>query len=511
MDSMKAWTRRLEWPWIAAAVGLATIAAMFASGGDPLLTSSPILLALVGLALARMPLRWSAAGFVFLLLALEISSDAGGIWASPLVHLGDLLGEGFSNLTRSPLTGFEVVALLFLILATWRHATRDSLDGLAVPTAGIMRSCIVLVLVGCAYAMVLGMLNGYGLGLWKARYLVHPILFFAVFQTCFQQPEDFRVLGPVVVAAASIKALIAAWVQLVAAPALTGGRLAYATNHGDSILFAMAVLVLVLPALETWSRRAIVRAVLFLPLPLWGMLLNNRRLVWAILALAMVVIFFATSWRPWKRRMVWYGLTMAPVLLFYVAIGWSNVNKGGIFTPIAKIRTLLDSKVDDSTLWRDREAWNIAASLQARSPMGIGLGGEYQEFVFNDDIAGFYPDYKGWPHNTVLGLLLLLGIPGFIVVWLPTLITLFLAFRAELFSTASFHRTASLIVIGAIVATLALAWGDTGAHFIQYKLALGLAMALASKLAVATGAWPAPSDRNGHRSRRRQQETWTRP
>jgi len=503
-------TRRLVLPGLAAAVGLATIAAMFASGGDPILTVAPVLLVLGGLALARIPLRWSAAGFVFMLLALDISTDAGGIWSSPLAPLGDLLGGGFSGLTRTPFAGFEVVALLLFILATWRHATRDKIDGTAVPTAGVMRTCLVFVVMGCVYAMALGATNGYGLALWKARYLLHPLLFFALFQTCFQQPEDFRSLGTAVVAAAIIKALMAAWVQIVAAPALTGGRLAYATNHGDSLLFAMAVLVLVLPALVTWTRRSILRAIIFLPLPLWGMLLNNRRLVWAILALAIIVIFLATSWRPWKRRVLRYGLTMAPVLLLYGAVGWKNVNIGGIFTPIAKIRTMLDSKVDNSTLWRDREAWNIAATLQARSPLGIGLGGEYQEFVFNDDIAGFYPDYRGWPHNTVLGLLLLLGIPGFVIVWLPNLITLFLAFRAELFATTPVQRTAALVAIGAVVAVLALAWGDTGAHFIQYKLAAGLAMALASKLAVATGAWPAPGARDGREARRGPQVTWTR-
>jgi hypothetical protein len=47
-----------------------------------------------------------------------------------------------------------------------------------------------------------------------------------------------------------------------------------------------------------------------------------------------------------------------------------------------------------------------------------------------------------------------------------------------------------LACVGAAVACLVLAWGDTGAHYPQYKIFVALGVAVSSRLVVATGAWP---------------------
>ena len=52
--------------------------------------------------------------------------------------------------------------------------------------------------------------------------------------------RDYRILGGIVLAAACIKALQALWVVDVVQPPIdaTTGKLAFATTHGDSMLFA---------------------------------------------------------------------------------------------------------------------------------------------------------------------------------------------------------------------------------------------------------------------------------
>jgi len=483
--------RDAKWVLVVGATGILVVAGLGLSGGEPVAAVAPPLLVGFLFALTRLPLRWTATTLVFLLLSLEISSDAHGLWASPFVHFGDLLGAGFAQLTHVSVSGFEVLLFLLMGIAAIRRAGDSSIDGSgAVQTASIMRDCVLLVLAASGATIGLSIVNGHGPAIWKARYLLHVPVFFLFFQTAFQRPSDFKPIGVAVVLAAQIKALLAAYIQLFAAPALTGGRLACATNHGDSILFALAVLLLILPVLELWTRRAAVRALLLLPLPLWGMLLNGRRLVWAILAMSCLIVFLVTGWRPWKRKILRTALLIAPILLLYVGLGWNNARSGGVFTPIAKLRTMLDSKVDRSTLWREKETWNIAVSIRESPIIGVGLGGEYTEYMFNDDISDLYPDYRGWPHNTVLGMLLLTGLPGFFLLWLPYLVTVFLAIRAERFAVTPEQRMGATMCIVGVVACLAVAWGDTGAHFIQFKLAAAISMALASKLAVETGAWP---------------------
>lgn len=482
-------------------LAVVSVAGMLVSGGNPVVTAAPPLLVALLLVVARLPLRLAIGILVCLLLAAEVRTDAAGIWSSPFVIVGDILGYGLVDLTRMPFAGFEIITVALLGIAAMKRMTKGAAPpDQAKHTAVVMRDCVLLYLAGYFFSVAASLAHRHGVPLWKSRYLLHVPFFFLLFQVGLRGPSDFGVLAKGVVVAAHVKAVLAVVVQTWIAPALTGGRLACATNHGDSVLFALAVLIVALPLLEQPTKRAVLRAVLLLPLPLWGMVLNGRRLVWAILAMSFAAIFLATSWRPWKRRLVRSALVAAPIIGTYVIVGWNSPGTaGGIFLPIAEIRTMLDSSVDHSTLWREREDWNIAMSIRAASPLGVGLGGEYVEYMFNDDISAIYADYRAWPHNTILGLLLLAGVPGFIGLWSPFLITVFLALRAERRARSTQDRIMAYLCISAVVACLAMAWGDTGLHHLQVKLAAAIAMALSGKLAVATGAWPAARTKHDER------------
>jgi O-antigen ligase len=478
-----------------AVVALATFAGLVAGEGNVAFTLAPILLTTVLFLLVKLPLRWSATVLGFLLAALELKSDAEGIWATPLVHLGELLYFGLGQITRVNMAGFEVLVVFICGVALWR--ARSGRSAVHMPVPSITRDVLVLYVGGVLMAEALSLAKGLGPVPWKVRYLLHGPLFFLLFQNAYRHPADFRPLAVAIVAAAHVKALLAAWVQLVVAPTLTGGKLATATNHGDSVLFAMAVLVVIVPALEKLNRRTVLRAVFLLILPVWGIVLNDRRLAWAMLAMSLFAIFCISPWRPWKRKLVRGLLIGAPIVAAYVWVGW-NHSSSGLFAPVAKIKSMIDSK-NPSTYWRDVETWNIAMSIQ-RSPItGVGLGGEYVEHMFNDDISSIYPDYRAWPHNTILGLLLLTGVFGFWAIWLLYPFVVFLAVRSYRRASTPADRSAALLCVAAIVCCCAQAWGDTGAHFKQYNMALGAALALAGKLAISTGAWrnrvvPPPAD-----------------
>ncbi len=466
-------------------IGVSTAAGLVAGAGSVITTLLPILLVSFIYLLWKIPLKWSATSLAFLLLALEVRTDAGGVWASPLLPLGELLYFGLGDFLRVNVAGFELLVLL--LLSMFVAKSRGPALGPRVPAPSATRDVLVVYLAGVVFSVVISLSNGFGLVPWKARYLLHGPAFYLLFQAAYREPADFRALGAAVMAAAHAKALLAAWVQLVAAPALTGGRLQYATNHGDSILFALALVIVVIPALEAPSRKRVGRAILLSLIPAWGIVLNDRRTAWAMLAMSAMAIFLISPWRPWKRKLVRAVLIGAPILAAYTWIGWTHASSG-LFTPVAKIRSMLDSQ-DPSTYWRDVETWNIAKTMSDSSILGVGLGGEYIEHMFNDNIADGYADYRGWPHNTILGLLLYMGPFAFISVWLLYLLVVFLAVRGYRHASTSDERSAALICVAAIVCCTAMAWGDTGAHFKQYNIALGAALALAGQLAVSTGGW----------------------
>jgi O-antigen ligase len=285
------------------------------------------------------------------------------------------------------------------------------------------------------------------------------------------------------------RAVLAIIVQRIGI-AETGGKWAVATSHGDSILFATAVFLLVAELTERADRKRLLRAAILLPILLVGMVENGRRLVWVMVLMMLLVTYLVSPMKGWKRRFTRGALVLVPGLALYLGAGWTS--EARIFEPVKTLRGVTDTSYDHSAYWREVENWNIAMSLRDRPLLGQGLGGSYTEHMANDDISGLYREYREWPHNTVLGQLLLLGLFGFTAVWALFAGGLYLAFRSFRSAVRPEDRVAALGCAGALIACHMMGYGDTGAHYTQYKIIAALALAVAGKLAVSTGAWPRP-------------------
>lgn len=471
-------------------VALATVAAVLAGGG-PLFAIVPAALAAAAYGLVKAPLRWSASALLVLMLAVDDTNETSGQWRTPFAVLGDLVHNRLDLVTGVPglsVTGMEALVLLLLLVSLHRRMTGAGVDAPnRVPAPDVMAGLLLASVAAVAFAVANGMLHGQAPAPWKIRNLLHPVLLFLLFDRAFRGPIDHALLGRIVVFSALARAVVALIVQRIAV-AETGGRFLTATSHGDSVLFAAGAYLLIADLLERGDGRRLLRAALLLPVLLVAMHQNGRRLVWVMLALMGGVTYLMAPMRGWKRLLTRTALVAFPVIALYVGLGWNR--EGRIFGPVRTLRGVVDTSYDHSAYWREVENWNIAVSMRERTLLGLGLGGRYTEHMFNDDISSEYPEYREWPHNTVLGLLLLLGPFGFAAVWSPFAAALFFAFRAHRVASEKAHRVAAMACVGSVVACHVLAYGDTGAHYPQYKVFIALALAMAGKLAVATGAWP---------------------
>jgi hypothetical protein len=472
------------------AVGAATVAAAVAVP-VPGFAAVPVLLAGLLYATARLPLRLSAAALLFLVLALEVSTDAAGLWCTPLARLGDLLQDNLERSAGLPgvaLSGLELAAMWLLGVAALRRRNARDHAG-AVRTPGVVVGLMALYVAGVVWAEAIGIAKGAPVAIWKAHQLLQLPLLAVLFQVAFRGPRDHSLVAGVVIAAAAVKALLAVWVQRVVAPELTGGKLAFATSHGDSVLFAVAAVILLGAIVDGRGPRRLVVLAPLLLLVVVGIKENERRTAWVMLAMAAAFAYAVGAPRPWKRAVTRAAVIAVPLLALYLAVGWDR--EGGIFAPIRAFRTLSDT-TDSSTRWREIENWNIAMSMREAPVLGIGLGGVYTEYVKGDDISALFTEFRAWPHNSVLGLLLFAGPLGFVAIWALPALVVFLAVRSHRAARRADDRTAALACVATVIACAVLAFGDTGTHFVQYRLLLALAVAISGKLAVATGAWPAP-------------------
>jgi O-antigen ligase len=485
-------------------VGL-TVVCVLAGDGDVFLALTPALVLGALFAAWRVPLRWPLLVTTFLALTLENPSDAPacGQWKSPFYEIGAALLVHLNVTVRSKVlifSGLDVILACLLVVAAARYLKGSRIDGPeSAESMGPIGRFAALSLAGVTWMWVYGMARGDAdvpSSLWQVQRVAYlPIVVF-LFQRGFRRPGDAAALGKVIVSAACLKALVAVYVRATVAPPPGELFLQYATSHADSMLFAVAFCAVIALLIHRPGKRALLVAVV-LPLLLAGMVANGRRLVWVELAAGVAAVLALTPWSTAKRTAVRAAIASSPLLLAYAVAGWSSSSV--LFQPVHVLRSVVDSKADPSTLWRDLENYDLFYTLRHNPVLGTGYGHGYVEIVWLPDVSSAYALYRFLPHNSILGLWAYGGLIGFTALWTMLVVGLFLAARAYRHAATVDDRTIALTAVAIVVVYLVYCYGDLGLGTWTSVFMVGPAFAIASKLAVTTGGWP---------SRARRQSQW---
>lgn len=489
-------------PLVAGAVaglGLLIFAWVVFANGDLVLTLLPFGLAAVAIAAAVVPLRYPVLVLGFLALTLENPTElpADGLWKSPLYTVGALM-LAHINLTipiKALIFSGLDVALVFLIgvyvvrrIAGLRTDIRSQ-----VPVAAPLRAAAILCIVTIAGLWMYGMAReapDFGNSLWQIFRLIYLPVVFLLFCAALRGPADARALGTAFLIAALLRASLAVYIRSLFPDT---EKVTFATVHADSMLFAGAFLLVLIILFERPRLRSVLLALFTLPILSLGMIANNRRLVWVEMGTGVLVLYLLTPFTRLKRRIAQMVTLSVPIVLVYVAAGWSS--SSAAFAPVRTLRSVVDAQADQSTLWRDLENYNIYMTFKANPVLGTGLGHGYNEVIKLPSISGAYALYRFAPHNSILGLFAYAGAVGFLGLWLIIPLGIFFAVRSYRLATASRDRIIALTVVGVLLVYELHCYGDMGLGTWTSVFLVAPALALAGKLAVATGAWPARTAR----------------
>ena len=450
------------------------------------------------------PLRVPLMVVMFVGLAVDRPGDAEGRWASPFVTIGGLLFQNLNKVVSIEALKFSGVFVLLTCLLMVRGyrvlcgRVRDSTDSRQAAAPVIWG--IVIAGLTIAFHILAGWLRGGDLQMAKIQVQAYLQLLAAayLFGVSLRGPRDYRIAGKVIVAAACIKAGMAVWVRLTLPTAFPNSygvmaEMEYATSHGDSLLFACAIVVLIGPLLYRPRARQLRWVLLMLPLIVAGLFANDRRIAWVQIALGLAVLVGMNLRHAMTRRLVRTGVWMSPVILAYVLAGWWLPSR--VFGPVHFVRDLVvdtrtDGSVDRSTLYRDAENYNLVYTFRPNPLLGTGFGHPFATAAHLDDVSGTFKEFAYLPHNSMLGLWAFTGAAGFIGILTPIVIALFLAARAHartIEPTDALAAAASMACIGAYVLHM---WGDIGFTEAHTIFLVGLAVAVAGQIAADTGAWP---------------------
>jgi hypothetical protein len=413
---------------------------------------------------------------VFCVLTAELPQNYEGHWSTPWRYIADAL---FAPIPILRLWWLDGIIIALLVAARFQPgATR----GRARPAVAAITVSIGTLFLWALYGALRGgsMLD--------ARLQLH--VFVLTFVTAFTQmnllrkPEHFRMLGATIVYAALFRFGMM-FVFYLAVMRSLKERMEEVTDHGDSILFVTCIIIVVASALH--RRKGLARAAFISLLMLWCMQINGRRLAWLGLVGSAATAYAMLGSSPIRRKVHRYALYSTPIIALYVAVGWSRPT--GVFKPIASLRSVSDP-TNPSTQSRLLEDMGLIVTLQTQPLLGTGFGHKYIEISDAFAVGKAFPQYRYVPHNSVLGLVAFTGAFGFSAIWMVFPVTAYLAARSYRFGRTPLEKTIAMCSVCEVLIHVNQMWGDIGISANQGIVIVSGAIAAASRLSVATGAWP---------------------
>ncbi|HZX95207.1 MAG TPA: O-antigen ligase family protein [Myxococcales bacterium] len=479
-----------------ALITLGTVAVAIVANGNVGAALAPVLLIAFLYALWKIPLRYSVFLLIFCGLTLENPYEgfSHGVWQSPLAPLGAALLGNLNRLTgiqAMNFTGIDLLVPFLLLVAAFRRVTHSTIDGKGhVETARPMRVFALISLLASFGLWGWGLAHGgdFSQSLWQVHQILVLPVFFFLCDVSLRGPRDHAALAKIIVAAGLVRGLTAVYLRFNVKPPPPYVHYPYATTHADSMLFAAAFAVVLAIFVERTTRRNLLLLALTVPVLFAAMWANTRRLVWVEVGGVAIADYLFCRRRPLVRALTRAVVLGLPLILVYMVAGWSS--SSGIFAPVQTVRSMIDPTSDSSTEYREIENLNLIFTLGSHPLLGPGFGHEYLEAVPLPDISETFHAYRYHPHNALLGLWAFTGMIGFSGLWVMLVVAVFLAARAHRRAKSPAERAAALSCIAAVIIYTNQVFGDIGLVSWTGVFLVAPAMAVAGKLAVATGAWP---------------------
>jgi len=229
-----------------------------------------------------------------------------------------------------------------------------------------------------------------------------------------------------------------------------------------------------------------------------GIVANTRRLAWVEVGIGLLTLSFASRWTRLKRRLARVVLLGSPFILAYAVAGWDS--QGAVFRPVQILQSVVDSKADPSTEWRDWENYDLFFTIRQTPILGTGYGHGFIEHVKLRDVSRAYALYRFIPHNSILGIWAYGGLVGFTALWAMLVVGGYLGARSRRFAQTPDERTAAVAVPAVLAIYLAHCYGDMGLGTWTAIFIVAPTLAITAKLAVTTGAWPTARSRAAART-----------
>lgn len=467
-------------------LALASGLALGISKGNVGLALAPMLGVVALWALWTVPMKYPLLGLLLLAVTIDDPSDRPyvGYWTSPLFPLGKIFYKNVALLTgfEFALIGLGVIMVLRRVIGAGRGAALDPVAGQAPK---VLRVTLALSGLSLLALIALGIGTGgeFREALWQFRMLLMLPLAGTLVMHALDFPRDLKPILAILVIGSLVKALLGIFFYYAIASPM-GVEVAHTTGHADTMIFVVATTVSVLLVWERPLWRHLVYFLLWMPFVGMALKLNDRRVAYVDILMALVAVFFLSPMHRFKRFFVRAMVVLSPVVILYVGAGW-NSRGSAVFAPVIKLRSIVappeDSEEESSNVERDIENYNILKSWERSMLVGVGFGHAFTEFVPSNDFR--QSNYGHVGHNSILWLLWIGGLVGFTLVLFYIPVTTYLIARTLKAASSWPERVALFTALTILITYLLQAFGDMGMVTTQYNFFVAVAVGMAGRLA----------------------------
>ena len=427
--------------------------------------------------------RWPVGRLIAVMLVIFVAIDDpaanpyNGLWQSPVQEVGAFW---YNTISKSvPFIPIPVAPMLLIpMIVAWRAFTdragrnlqRQKVEHTLPRTFGQSWAVAIGVVV---VMMAWGVATGGNVQ--QIYYQILGIIIalcLAVATARVSDPQLSSLIWKIILFSALYRAGLAIYIYLTIARGIVGDPPLYLTSHGDSILWAVALIMVVSQWIEKADHLSRQTAALTIPILLLAIIVNNRRLAWVVVLAALVYVTLSASNRAYRRLLKISGLAV-PLLMFYVTVGLA-APPARIFAPVQALESVVIGE-DSSTQTRGIEDFNLIFSTKQAFPFPAGYGKPYTEYVVAYDISATFAQYLYLPHNSVLGMLHLVGPVGFALLLAPLAICVHACHRLRRSTQDPDLRTQTALVVTTWIAYLLMGWGDLGLFSSSMNAMVGVA------------------------------------
>lgn len=402
-----------------------------------------------------------------------------GMWRSPL--------QVFAPLFDS-LPGLHQPAwnLMLLAMVPACYLQPGALRRRAWP----MDAAILLSITTIACGFLWGVVRG-GSAYWsyyQLNSLLLTLLAGLILLAAVRSPRDLKALGATIVAAAVVRSGLALYFFFT----FVRGKEPYPphmTSHDDSPLFVAAILVLISWGLLRARWRTWIPVALLVLAILAAVKVNNRRIAWIELVVSLAFLYPLLPERRLRRWANRRLLLAVPFIVVYAVVGWGR--PGALFAPLRAFDSTAGPNADASTMARNEENLNLVLTYIQHPVFGSGWGHPMTSVSsYFTNFGAFDVMYPYIPHNSVAALVAFSGVVGLFGILLVIPVAAFLAARAARFASLRIDRAATMVAVCYLPVFGMQAYGDIGMQSVTTGLLLSVAIAVAGRASVWTGAWP---------------------